>query len=76
MSRDSRTDSLTRVPKPTAEPMIQGVSLPALGPAEDDAARRAMWGVTVRGAEKRAVKRTAVLNGMADVLFMGITGGL
>lgn len=69
-------NSLTRVPNPTAEPMIQGVSLPILGPAEDDAARRATWRVSVRGTERRAVKRAAVLNDIADVLFMGVTGGL
>lgn len=50
--------------------MIQGVSLPDLGPAEDEAVRRAMRWVELRWAARRAVNRVAVLNDMADELFM------
>lgn len=50
--------------------MIQGVSLPDLGPAEDEAVRRAMRRVELRWAARRAVNRVAVLNDMADELFM------
>lgn len=69
-------DSLTRVPNPIVEPMIQGVSLPVLGPAEDEAVRRAMRWVELRWAARRAVNRVAVLNDMADALFTRIIGGL